>query len=141
LQHLVDAGLDSVRVSMFSALERNHIAYYGPRNYGLADMEECLRLARRQGLHTSINLLTYPGFTDCPTELEALIPFVRRSAAQVVQIRTLNMDRELLEERVGFPAEDGMGIDRALERLRAQLPGLELGSKTPYVGRARAYVS
>ena len=79
LQHLVDAGLDSVRVSMFSAIERNHVAYYGPRNYDLGDMEESLRLARRQGLHTSINLLTYPGFTDCPSEVDALIDFFRRS--------------------------------------------------------------
>ncbi len=141
LQHLIDAGLDSVRVSMFSAVERNHVAYYGPRNYDLGDMEESLRLARRQGLHTSINLLTYPGFTDCPSEVDELIDFFRRSEVQMVQIRTLNMDRELLQEKVGFPTESGIGIQRAMERFVAGTSNLALASHTPFVGRAHAYVS
>ncbi|MGH2444122.1 MAG: radical SAM protein, partial [Chloroflexota bacterium] len=55
LQHLIDMGLDSVRVSIFSARAQQHDAYYGPRNYGLGDMEESLRVAVRQGLHSSIN--------------------------------------------------------------------------------------
>lgn len=141
LQHLVDAGLDSVRVSMFSAVNCNHIAYYGPRNYGLPDMEECLRLARRQGLHTSINLLIYPGFNDCRSEADALLSFFRRSEVQMVQMRALNMDRELLQERVGFPAERGMGIQVFMDRIRDELPDIVLASHTPFVGRAHAYVS
>lgn len=141
LQHLIDVGLDSVRVSMFSAREPTHIAYYGPRNYGLHDMEDCLRLAVRQGLHTSVNLLTYPGFTDCPDEVEALVSFLRRAGVQMVQLRTLNMDRELLAEKVGFPPERGLGIEHLIATLREALPGIALGSKTPYVGRAREYVS
>jgi pyruvate-formate lyase-activating enzyme len=141
LQILVDAGLDSVRVSMFSARERNHVAYYGPRNYGLDQMEECLRLARRQGLHTSVNLLTYPGFTDCPSEVEALVDLFRRSEVQVVQLRTLSMDRELLEEKVGFPAERGIGIQGLMQVIQEAVPGVALASHTPYVGRAYACVS
>ncbi len=141
LQHLVDAGLDGVRVSMFSAVEANHVAYYGPRNYGLEQMEECLRLARRQGLHTSVNLLTYPGFTDCPSEMEALVAFFCRSEVQVVQMRTLNMDRELLEEKVGFPREQGIGIWGFMERLREDVPDLRLASHTLFVGNTHAYVS
>ena len=137
----MDAGLDSVRVSMFSAIERNHVAYYGPRNYDLGDMEESLRLARRQGLHTSINLLTYPGFTDSPSEVDALIDFFRRSEVGLVQIRTLNMDRELLHEKVGFPTEGGIGIQAATERFVAETSNLQLASHTPFVGRAHAFVS
>jgi pyruvate-formate lyase-activating enzyme len=104
-------------------------------------MEECLRLARRQGLHTSVNLLAYPGFTDCPSEVEASIDFFRRAEVQMVQVRTLNMDRELLAEKVGFPPEPTAGIDAYLDRLREVLPEITLGSHTPYVGRARVYVS
>jgi pyruvate-formate lyase-activating enzyme len=141
LQHLIDAGLDSVRVSMFSAMEQNHVAYYGPRNYNLQDMEDSLRLARRQGLHTSVNLLAYPGFTDCPSEVEELIGFFRRGEVQMVQMRTLNMDRELLHEKVGFPSEAGIGMQGEMERFVAEVPGLTLASHTPFVGRAHAYVS
>jgi wyosine [tRNA(Phe)-imidazoG37] synthetase (radical SAM superfamily) len=145
VQHLIDAGLDSIRVSMFSAREANHVAYYGPRNYGLTDMVECLRIARRQGLHTSVNVLVYPGFNDCPSEAEALIDFFRRSEVQMVQMRALSMDRELLEEKVGFPRQyeqdggdhhdRGMGIDVFMEMMRAEIPGIEFGSRTPFVGR------
>jgi len=141
LQHLIDAGLDSVRVSIFSANEDRHVAYYGPRNYALEDVEECLRLARRRGLHTSVNLLAYPGFTDTPSEADALGDFLRRADVQVVQMRTLNMDRELLEERVGFPREAAMGIQVFMQRLREEVPGLTMASHTPFVGRARVYVS
>jgi pyruvate-formate lyase-activating enzyme len=141
LQPLIDSGLDSIRVSMFSAIEANHVAYYGPRNYGLAEMEECLRLARRQGLHTSINLLAYPGFTDCPSEVEALLAFFGRSEVQLVQMRTLNMDRELLEEQVGFPPEEGIGIWSFMERVREEASGVSLASHTPYAGRTHVYVS
>ncbi len=141
LQHLIDVGLDSVRVSMFSAVERDHTSYYGPRNYGLSDMEESLRVARRAGLHTSVNLLTYPGFTDCPTQTEALVRFLARSQVQMVQIRTLNMDRELLHERVGFPDEEGIGVQAAMDRFVTDVPGLTLASHTPFVGRACAHVS
>lgn len=141
LQHLIEMGLDSVRVSMFSAREAQHQAYYGPRHYGLAQMEESLRLARQAGLHTSVNLLVYPGFTDTPIELEALIGFLRRGQVQLVQLRTLNMDRELLEEKVGFPPERGVGIECLMERVQAALPEITFGSHTPYVGRARGYVS
>jgi molybdenum cofactor biosynthesis enzyme MoaA len=139
VQHLVDMGLDSIRVSMFSAIERHHVAYYGPRNYGLEDMEESLRIARRGGLHTSVNLLTYPGFTDTPAEMEALLDFLRRGQVQMVQVRTLNMDRELLDEKVGFPAKRGEGIEALLDRLRAS--GFQLGSRTPFTGSARELVS
>jgi molybdenum cofactor biosynthesis enzyme MoaA len=139
VQHLVDMGLDSIRVSMFSAVERNHVTYYGPRNYGLADMEQTLQIARRGGLHTSVNLLTYPGFADCPSEIEALLGFLERGEVQMVQVRTLNMDRELLQEKVGFPEERGLGIEVMLERLREA--GYELGSKTPYKGPVRELVS
>lgn len=136
LQRLIDAGLDSVRVSMFSAIPEAHNAYYGPRNYGLPQMEESLRLARRQGLHTSINLLTYPGFTDCVSEAEALLGFFRRSQVQVVQMRTLNMDRELLAEKVGFPRETALGIQQFMQRIDDEVPRVTLASHTPYVGRA-----
>lgn len=141
LQHLIDAGLDSVRVSMFSANEAHHALYYGPRNYGLRDMEECLRISRRQGLHTSVNMLTYPGFTDTPSEAEALIDFLRRGEVQMVQMRTLNMDRELLHEKVRFPGQNGMGIQELMDCIRRGVPGVRLGSYTPFVGRAHAFVS
>jgi hypothetical protein len=47
------------------------------------------------------------------------------------------MDRELLDEQVGFPAERGMGIAQLMDRIRVELPRARLASYTPYVGPAR----
>jgi hypothetical protein len=57
-----------------------------------------------------------------------------------VQLRTLSMDRELLEEKVGFPPERGVGMQAFIETMRRRVPDVELGSHTPYVGRARVHV-
>jgi hypothetical protein len=86
-----------------------------------------------------VNLLTYPGFTDCPSETDALLDFLKRGQVQMVQVRTLNMDRELLEEKVGFPPERGAGIEVMLDRLRGA--GFDLGSRTPFAGPVRELVS
>jgi hypothetical protein len=59
----------------------------------------------------------------------------------MVQLRALNMDRELLQERIGFPAERGMGIQAFMDQIRNELPNIVLASHTPFVGRAHAYVS
>jgi hypothetical protein len=47
------------------------------------------------------------------------------------------MDRELLDEQVGFPAERGMGIAQLMDRIRVELPRARLASYTRYVGPAR----
>ena len=59
----------------------------------------------------------------------------------MIQMRTLNMDRELLAEKGGLPRRTRIGIDRFMDVVRREIPGIELGSKTPFIGRARAYVS
>jgi hypothetical protein len=51
------------------------------------------------------------------------------------------MDRELLQEKVGFPDEAGVGIDRFMDAVRSQLPDISFASHTPFVGKAREYVS
>jgi len=51
------------------------------------------------------------------------------------------MDRELLHEKVGLPAEPGFGIQELMTYLADRIPGLAFSSHTPYVGRAHAYVS
>jgi hypothetical protein len=71
--------------------------------------------------------------------MKALVDFLQRGQVQMVQVRTLNMDRELLEEKVGFPREQGAGIETLLDRLREA--GFELGSRTPYVGPVRELIS
>lgn len=128
LSRLIDAGLGSIRVSMFSAREDVFRRYYRPVRYSLADVGECLRLAASNGLFTSINLLTFPGVTDDRREVEALIDLLRQAGAELVQLRNLNLDPEQL-----FAALEGLEFEpigiRAMAG-RFKEAGLAVGSYT-----------
>jgi len=128
LRRLIDAGLGSIRVSVFSARDEVFQRYYRPVRYSLDDVHQCLRLASSNGLFTSINLLTFPGITDDASEVDALIDMLTRTGAALVQLRNLNLDPEQL-----FPALDGIefapiGIRAMAGRFRDA--GLQVGSYT-----------
>ncbi|HUZ77365.1 MAG TPA: radical SAM protein [Chloroflexota bacterium] len=135
LRALIDAGLGSIRVSMFSAREAVFRRYYRPTGYGLGEVAECLRVASTAGLFTSVNLLTFPGITDDGDEVAALIGLYVASGVDLVQLRNLNIDPEQL-----LAAFDGMpfaplGIRRMVARFHAA--GLRTGSYTHTPGPRR----
>ncbi|HEY8692804.1 MAG TPA: radical SAM protein [Chloroflexota bacterium] len=128
LRRLIDAGLGSIRVSVFSARDEVFRRYYRPVGYSLTDVRECLRLASSAGLFTSINLLTFPGITDDSEEVEALVDMLTTTGAELVQLRNLNLDPEQL-----FASLEG--IDFAPIGIRAMAArfkqaGLQVGSYT-----------
>jgi len=61
---LIDAGLDACRISLNSAHKPLYEAYYQPIGYGWEEVEETIRLAKRRGVYTALNVLTFPGVTD-----------------------------------------------------------------------------
>ena len=77
IEALAAAGLDSLRVSIFSPLAEEYAAYHRPQGYDLATVQESLRIASAAKVVVAINLLAYPGFTDDERRLEALISLVR----------------------------------------------------------------
>ena len=128
LRRLIDAGLGSIRVSVFSARDAVFRRYYRPVRYSLADVRECLRLASTNGLFTSINLLTFPGITDDLAEVDAITEMLTESGTELVQLRNLNIDPEQL-----FAAMEGLefkpiGIRAMAQRFKAA--GLAIGSYT-----------
>jgi wyosine [tRNA(Phe)-imidazoG37] synthetase (radical SAM superfamily) len=92
LAGLFDAGLDSVRVSLNSAVKDLYESYYCPVKYSWEDVEASLALCRRRGAYLSLNLLTLPGVTDRAGEVEALLALVRRHRVDQVQVRSLCID-------------------------------------------------
>ncbi|MGH2469709.1 MAG: radical SAM protein, partial [Chloroflexota bacterium] len=128
LRALIDAGLGSIRVSMFSAREQVFRRYYRPTGYGLDEVAECLRVASAAGLFTSVNLLTFPGITDDEDEVGALINLHVASGVELVQLRNLNIDPEqLLAAFEGMPFAP-LGIRHMVARFHAA--GLRTGSYT-----------
>jgi hypothetical protein len=128
LRRLIDAGLGSIRVSVFSARDEVFRRYYRPVRYSLADVHECLRLASVSGLFTSINLLTFPGITDDSEEVEALIHMLTATGAELVQLRNLNLDPEQLFASLAGIEFAPIGIRTMAARFRAA--GLHVGSYT-----------
>ncbi len=141
LERMIAAGCTSVRISAISFTDRIFRAYYRPIGYGLEEVVECGRLMHRAGGQVCLNLLTFPGLTDVPAELEATAAACREMGVDQVQWRTLNVDHDWLVSRLP-ELEPGVGMAGALGALRDRLPGVSHGNFTrPHpaaAGRARA---
>lgn len=136
VQKIIDAGLDSIRISTNSVLPHIYEAYYQPRRYGFAEVRESARMAREAGLHISLNLLMMPGWTDAEQEAEALVEFIHEFEVDMIQLRTLNIDPNFYAACVPLPEGQAIGIPKLLEKFRRECPHLTLGNHTPRVFRA-----
>ncbi|MCR4963051.1 MAG: radical SAM protein [Firmicutes bacterium] len=125
---LLEAGMDSLRVSMFSPLPEEYAAYHRPCGYGLAQVRESLLLAKEYRRPASLNLLVYPGFSDDPRRLDALTDLVGETGVAQIQLRNLNCGPALMTP---FLADSqGMGMLRFIEELGRRLPQVQIGSYT-----------
>lgn len=129
LRRLVDAGLNSVRISVFSLDDTRFRAYYRPVGYGLDQVAECASVVAAAGGQVTINLLTFPGISDAPPEIEALVSFIQRHGVHQVQLRSLNVDPQWLLDRVPQPTR-GIGMRKFVRQLTERCPELHLGNFT-----------
>ncbi|MEN6324829.1 MAG: radical SAM protein [Syntrophomonas sp.] len=126
---MVEAGLDAMRVTMFSCLPHNYELYHCPQDYNLDDVKKSIDYAKSQGVKVSLNLLIFPGFHDREPELEALLSFVQNHGVDMIQMRNLNIDPELLMKT--FPGGGpGIGIVNFLALLQEKVPAVEIASYT-----------
>ena len=132
-QLLFEAGLDSMRVSLCSALEESYVAYYQPQHYKFRDVLETIERGRAAGVWISLNLLFVPGLNDTPRELEALIELIQRYGVNMLQLRNLNGDPDWLLAQMARPGEEGIGIPQMIATLRRECPALRLGTQNPPV--------
>ena len=137
MQKIVDAGLDSLRVSTNSVLPRVYEAYYQPRRYTFEAVRACTRIAADAGCHISLNLLMMPGWVDAQEEVDALVAFVNEFNVSMIQLRTLNIDPNFYAAYVPLPEGESIGIPGLLKRLRRDCPGLVLGNHSPRVFRQK----
>jgi molybdenum cofactor biosynthesis enzyme MoaA len=128
IQALVDNGLDSIRVSLFSAISENYHWYHKPAGYQLADVNEALKYATRQGAVVSLNLLLYPGFTNRAEETSALYDFIAETGIKQVQLRNLNLDPEKMNSKIS--SEELATIQEWLKNLTDRFPQLFVGNYT-----------
>jgi pyruvate-formate lyase-activating enzyme len=129
---LAEAGINSIRVSLNSLREPFYNAYYRPRGYAFADVLESIRLAKDHGLFVMLNYLVFPGITDQPSEVEALLKVIDGGRVDLIQMRNLCLDPVMYFQ--SMPAgEPGMGMKAMLDHVKQQVPAIQYG----YFNRTR----
>lgn len=128
LAPIIEAGLDSIRVSLISARPEIYEAYHRPRGYSLDDVKRSIKLARRHGVFVSINLLAFPGLTDTEPEVDALCEFIEETGVNMLQIRNLNIDPEQLAKIIDLSQYSPAGMRAALDHISDNFPELLIGN-------------
>ncbi len=130
LARLIDAGLQSIRVSVNSVRPQTYAAYYRPKGYSFEQVVESLRVAASRGINISLNLLTHPGVTDDPVEMSAFAQLLIEIPINMVQTRTLNVDPALYFASVGRPSTAPLGMRAWLRWLKSEFPTVKVGNFT-----------
>ncbi len=134
---LLDAGLDTMRVSLNSVRREYYDRYYRPRGYSFKDVLRSIRIAKKKGRWVSLNYLTMPGFTDSKNEHEALKKFIAKNHPDMIQWRNLNFDP--LEYfrilKISVPRADMLGVKGIMRGLTKTFPSLRMGYFNPAVSK------
>ena len=133
IKKVIDAGIDSLRVSLNSGTDAVYNAYYRPVNYSLNDVRASLRYAADHGVYTYLNLLTFPGINDSSDEIESLIQLVQENDVKAIQVRNLNIDPDTMKPIVELLQGEAVGVPTFLNILAEELPEVAIGNYTkPY---------
>jgi len=133
LEKLVDAGLDSMRISMNSSRKECYSAYFQPKDYSFSDVLQGIDTGVDRGLFVSINYLNCPGFTDTPEEIEQLVSFIEKHRINMIQWRNLNFDPVRYWEVMNVVVKHGkpVGMKNLLKQIKKDFPNLKHGYFNP----------
>lgn len=131
IQTIVDAGLDSMRVSIISAIPEVYQAYYRA-NYTLDAVRESILYAKKHGVYVSLNMLTFPGLNDRPEEVTAWTDFIKSCGVDMIQLRNLNVDPDAFLEIMPECSGNPIGIRSFINALKRAVPNLMIGSFSHY---------
>ncbi|MBT9156291.1 MAG: hypothetical protein DDT37_01276 [Firmicutes bacterium] len=118
LREVVDAGIDSLRVSLNSPRHVSYNPYYRQQSYSLDDVMRGIKFARTQSVFVSLNLLVMPGVSDREEEVAALQRFIRETDVNQVQFRNLNIDPDLYLGLLPKAEGEALGIRSLLQAVR-----------------------
>ncbi len=133
LKLLFEAGLDSVRISMNSIRKECYEAYFRPKGYSFEDVLKSIETALMHEKFVAINYLNCPGFSDTPSEVDALTEFLHKYPIRMIQWRNLNFDPVRYWKKMNTVSRHGkpMGMEAVLKQVRSQFPELKFGYFNP----------
>jgi pyruvate-formate lyase-activating enzyme len=110
--------------------------YHRPRDYQMDHVLESLIYANMSGVYTSLNLLSFPGFTDDEQEVERLISLIKKTGVKKVQFRNLNIDPEQFLTIIPQRELKPLGLRQMIKILKQEVPHLEIGNYSRTVGKS-----
>ena len=124
LKPLIDAGLDSIRVSLNSVCPDIYNPYFRPQGYRLKDVFESIDLALNRGCFVAINYLNSPGINDSKEEVMALMKFIEQHPIHMIQWRNLNFDPLCYWRSLPKPTqpEKALGMGHLIESIKTDYP-------------------
>ncbi len=133
LKRLLDAGLDSVRISMNSVQQKCYDAYFRPNGYRFRNVLQSIDTALTHNKFVAINYLNCPGFSDTPEEVKALAGFLEKHPIDMIQWRNLNFDPIRYWKEMDAVATHGepIGMETVLKWIRQLFPALKFGYFNP----------
>ncbi len=138
VEALCKAGLNSMRVSMNSAQPAIYEAYYRPNNYTFEDVLKSIRVMNDFGGWTSLNYFVFPGMTDAPEELEALVFLIKKTGLKMIQWRNFNIDPDWYLGRINVTdTPTYLGIKNMMMQLNDLFPDLKFGYYNPAMERIK----
>jgi pyruvate-formate lyase-activating enzyme len=128
LRRLAANGLDAVTIRLMSARADTYESLHRPEGYRFADVRAALRVAAEQRIATSLLIPVLPGILDRAEEIAAIVGLAEElPEGSAILLRDLAADP--LRALALMPRRaTGIGIARALERLREELPHLRVGA-------------
>jgi MoaA/NifB/PqqE/SkfB family radical SAM enzyme len=141
VKKLLDAGLDSIRVSMNSACKTYYDRYYRPQGYTFSDVKRSIAMVKKAGKFVSINYLVMPGYTDQKAEVKSFMSFIEKYQVDMIQWRNLNFDplEYTRAMKMRTSSKDMMGIDVLIDKVAKEQPRIMKGYFNPSKGRMRRH--
>ncbi len=134
IRNLVKSGLNSIRVSLNSAIEENYNKYHQPVDYSFNDLLKSMEIMKQQGGFVSINLFVFPGVTDRIDEFEHLEKLISDYKIDMIQWRNLNIDPEWYLDVMSLSEGKHYGVKSMIEYFKQKFPDLRHGYFNPYLG-------
>lgn len=141
IARLIDAGLDSIRVSLNSVQKDFYHRYYAPKDYEFKDVVKSIKTAKKKGAFVSLNYLVMPGLSDSSREVAAFQKFISSHRIDMIQWRNLNFDPKLYFKIMKCdPAPDSLiGMDEVIGSIHRDFPFVMKGYFNPGKDRMRRH--
>ncbi|MFM2385385.1 MAG: hypothetical protein RL660_142 [Bacteroidota bacterium] len=139
---LMEAGLNSMRISLNSVRKNIYTAYYRPNNYEFEDLARCAKEVRSKGGWVSLNYFVFPGMTDSVAEFDALCNFIKDTDINMIQWRNFNIDPDWYLGKLGIgDTGEAYGMNQLLQMVREEFPQVKFGYFNPSIERMKNFES